>query len=129
VHLAGCTAHPDAEWVTQQAWQVTWMIGERSLPVRFLIRDHDRKFTDGFDAVFEPQDARIVRTPIQVPETNGQMAGQRSNVGPSATDGGETTRPVWAGSFTNIGVRREPDRVFPSMRRVFVKSLADIECS
>jgi hypothetical protein len=45
-----------------------------------------------------------------------QMAGQRSNVGPSATDGGETTRPVWAGSFTNIGVRREPDRVFAPYR-------------
>jgi putative transposase len=47
------------------------MLGERSQPVRFLIRDHDRKFTDSFDAVFEPQDARIVRTPIQVPEANG----------------------------------------------------------
>ena len=71
VHLAGCTAHPDAEWVTQQARQVTWRLSERSQPVRFLIRDHDRKFTDSFDAVFEAEGARIVRTPIQVPEANG----------------------------------------------------------
>jgi putative transposase len=29
VHLAGCTAHPDAEWVTQQARQVTWTFSNR----------------------------------------------------------------------------------------------------
>jgi putative transposase len=71
VHLAGCTAHPNAEWVTQQARQVAWAFAERPEPVRFLIRDRDRKFTGGFDAVFEAQNIRIVRTPIQVPEANG----------------------------------------------------------
>jgi len=71
VHLAGCTAHPDAVWVAQQARQVAWTLGERAQPIRFVIRDHDRKFTDSFDAVFESEGARIVRTPIQVPEANG----------------------------------------------------------
>jgi putative transposase len=71
VHLVGCTAHPDVEWVTRQARQVAWTLGDRAQPVRFLIRDHDRKFTDSFDAVFEAQGARIVRTPIQVPQANG----------------------------------------------------------
>jgi hypothetical protein len=60
VRLAGCTAHPDAQWVTQQARQVTWTLAERAEPVRFLIRDHDCKFTSSFDAVFESQEARII---------------------------------------------------------------------
>jgi len=67
----GCTAHPDAEWVTQQARQVTWTLSTRPQPLRFLIRDRDRKFTDSFDAVFEAQGARIVQTPIQAPQANG----------------------------------------------------------
>ena len=71
VHLAGCTAHPDGAWVTQQARQVAWTLAERAEPVRFLIRDHDSKFTRGFDAVFQTQGTRILRTPIQVPEANG----------------------------------------------------------
>jgi hypothetical protein len=45
VHLAGCTAHPNAEWVSQQARHVAWTLAERAEPVRFLIRDHNRKFT------------------------------------------------------------------------------------
>src|SRR5262249_8010219 len=71
VHLAGCTAHPDNEWVTQQARQVAWTLTDRTDTIRFLIRDNDRKFTLSFDAVFETQGTRIVRTPIQVPQANG----------------------------------------------------------
>jgi hypothetical protein len=71
VHLAGCTAHPAGEWVTQQARQVAWVLAEREQPVRFLIRDHDGKFPNSFDAVFKAQGTRIIRTPVQVPEANG----------------------------------------------------------
>jgi transposase InsO family protein len=71
VLVAGCTAHPDDAWVSQQARQVAWGLVEREEPVRFLIRDRDRTFTSRFDAVFEAQAVRIVRTPIQAPEANG----------------------------------------------------------
>jgi putative transposase len=71
VHFAGCTAHPDEEWVTQQARQVAWTLAERAQPVRFLIRDHDRKFTRSFDEVFHGAGIRIVRTPIQAPQAKG----------------------------------------------------------
>jgi putative transposase len=71
VHLAGCTAHPDGAWVTQQARQVAWSVADRAEPVRFLMCDHDRKFTRSFDAVFQGAGIRIVRTPIRAPQANG----------------------------------------------------------
>jgi hypothetical protein len=71
VHLAGCMAHPAGAWVTQQARQVAWALAEREQPVRFLIRDHDGKCSNSFDAVFKAQGTRIIRTPVQVPEANG----------------------------------------------------------
>ena len=45
VHVAGCTAHPDGKWVTQQARQVARTFVEREKPVRFLIRHRDCTFT------------------------------------------------------------------------------------
>jgi hypothetical protein len=64
VHVAGCTTHPNGEWVTQQARQVAWTLADRAEPVRFLIRDHDRTFTASVHAVFESQGTQIVRTSI-----------------------------------------------------------------
>jgi putative transposase len=71
VHIAGCTAHPDGAWVTQQARQITWTLAERPEPIRLLIRDHDRTFTRSFDEMFQGAGIRIVRTPIQAPQANG----------------------------------------------------------
>src|SRR5262249_19026154 len=34
VHLAGCTRHPNAAWITQQARQVCWELEGRALPMR-----------------------------------------------------------------------------------------------
>jgi putative transposase len=70
VHLAGCTAHPTAAWVTQQARHLSWKIQEGALPCRFLIRDRDAKFPPGFDAVFRSEGAEIVRTPYRSPRAN-----------------------------------------------------------
>jgi putative transposase len=70
VHLAGCTAHPNESWVTQQARQVAWSLADREEPVRFLIRDRDQKFTWHFDAVFRAEGIRRIRTPIRAPQAN-----------------------------------------------------------
>jgi hypothetical protein len=83
VHFAGCTAHPDAEWVTQQARQVTWTLRTRPQPIPFLIRDRNRKFSDSFDAVFEAEGARFIQTPIQAPQANGIADGSFEPFDPS----------------------------------------------
>jgi putative transposase len=52
VHLVGCTAHPTAVWVTQQARHLAWQIQDGVVPCRFLIRDRDTKFPADFDTIF-----------------------------------------------------------------------------
>lgn len=52
VYLAGCTTHPTAAWVTQQARNMAWSLQEGMEPVQVLIHERDGKYPPGFDAVF-----------------------------------------------------------------------------
>jgi hypothetical protein len=70
VHFAGITAHPNKIWFTQQARQLVWELDGRETPLRFLIHDNDRKFTDAFDTVFESEAFHIIHTPYQAPNAN-----------------------------------------------------------
>ena len=71
VYLAGCTWHPNATWVTQQARQVAWDIQDGTLPVQILLRDRDSKFPPSFDAVLRSEGLQIVPTPPRCPWANG----------------------------------------------------------
>ena len=71
LHFAGCTAAPDAAWVTQQARQLSWQLQDGEVqPFRFLIRDRDGKFPASFDAVFASEAITIVKTPPRTPNAN-----------------------------------------------------------
>ncbi len=70
VPLAGCTAHPTAAWVTQQARQLAWSVQEAGAVPRFLIHDRDAKFPPACDTVFAAEDIAVVRTPYRAPTAN-----------------------------------------------------------
>lgn len=70
VHFAGCTAHPNGAWVTQQARQMAWTFEEREVPIRFLIHDNDSKFLQAFDTVFVSEQVKVIHTPYRAPNAN-----------------------------------------------------------
>jgi transposase InsO family protein len=72
LHLMPSTRNPDAKFVIQQARATSSpsiSLSEHD-PVRFLIRDHDSKYTSSFDEVFRSQGAQVILTPIRAPTAN-----------------------------------------------------------
>ena len=70
VFPVGCTEDPSASWVTQQARNLTWDLGEAGLHPAILVRDRDSKFPASFDAVFASAGVRVIRTPVRAPRAN-----------------------------------------------------------
>jgi putative transposase len=73
VHIAGVTANPTGEWVTQRARDVMGVLTERVKPLRFLIHDRGTTFTCSFDEVFRSEGVQLVRTPVRAPRANAFM--------------------------------------------------------
>jgi putative transposase len=70
VHLAGVTANPDGQWVTQQARNLLLVLGEQGRRARFVLHDRDAKFSRTFDDVFRSDGAEVLLTPVQAPNAN-----------------------------------------------------------
>ncbi len=52
------TDQPDAQWVGQQARNLSWELGEVGVGARFLVHDHDAKYGGGSDLVLRPKASR-----------------------------------------------------------------------
>jgi putative transposase len=70
LHVAAATAHPSGRFVTQQARNLCFTLGERAESVRFLIHDRDAKFSGPFDEVLRSEGTRVIRTPVRSPKAN-----------------------------------------------------------
>ncbi|MEV4135101.1 integrase core domain-containing protein [Dactylosporangium sp. NPDC049742] len=70
VHIAGVTAHPAGDWVTQQVRNLLMNFDQHASRLRFLLRARDTKFTAAFDVVFTAAGVDVLRTPPQAPKAN-----------------------------------------------------------
>lgn len=70
VFVAGCTEHPSAAWVSQQARNLAWQLDQKEQRPTLLIRDRDAKLPAAFDAVFRAENVGVVRTPVRAPRAN-----------------------------------------------------------
>jgi putative transposase len=68
--VAGVSANPGPDWMKQQARKATMKMEELGLPPKYLILDHDSKYTKDFDAVFVAEGAEIIRVGPKAPNLN-----------------------------------------------------------
>src|SRR5262249_39626905 len=70
VIVSAPTANPDSVRVAQQARNAAMQMAEWSLSATHLIVDHDSKFAESFDDVFEAEAVQILRVGPAAPNLN-----------------------------------------------------------
>jgi len=70
VWVSPASAHPNGQWVAQQARNFCIHLDEQGQTITHLIHDRDCKFGGLFDVIIKAQGAKVIRLPIQSPNLN-----------------------------------------------------------
>ena len=70
VQIAGMTAHPDRDWMKQQARNISMFFAEQPIQPKYLLRDHDTKFVAEFDAILESDGITVKPVGPRAPNMN-----------------------------------------------------------
>jgi putative transposase len=73
IEYVACTSNPDGAWMLQQARNLLMNLDDRGQRPRFLIHDRDTKFSRAFDATFDTEGVRVIRTPVRAPNANAHI--------------------------------------------------------
>jgi len=68
--ISPATYKPDDAWVCEQARAFRTFAKESKLGTKIVMRDHDSKYSRGFDKIVQKRGVRIKRTMFQSPNTN-----------------------------------------------------------
>lgn len=70
VYVAGATQFPNQEWVNKQTENVLPILSSGKNGKKLLIRDRDKKFSGGFDQLFENSGFTVQKNPFMAPNMN-----------------------------------------------------------
>jgi transposase InsO family protein len=73
IEYVACTSNPDGAWMAQQARNLLMDLDDRGQRLRLLIHDRDTKFSRAFDAIFQGEGMKVIRTPLQAPNANAHI--------------------------------------------------------
>ena len=70
VYIAGATQFPNQEWVNKQTKNILPLLAGNKNGRSLLIRDRDKKFSNGFDKLFEDSGFNVQKNPFMSPNMN-----------------------------------------------------------
>ncbi len=70
IWVSKATAHPNAQWMAQQARTMCMVAQEEKVPPTCFLRDRNTKFTRQFDVIFRSEGIAAIKLPPKSPNLN-----------------------------------------------------------